>query len=324
MLDVRNSLFLFEEEMMDRLHEIEVLIAVAEAGSFARAGIRLRLSPPAVTRAIAALEDRLGARVFHRTTRSLSITNVGRQFLERARRILAELDAAEREATGESAVVQGHLTVSASVTFGRSVAAPVVRSFLAAYPLTTVTLVLVDRVTSLIDEGIDVAVRIGAMPDSALMAKRIGAVRRVLVASPRYLARRGIPATATELRQHDLVAFTGLGAGRDWRLAQGGRIKTISVAPRLAVNDAVAAVAAVEAGEGITMALSYMVADKLAKGRLVTVLDDVMPPSVPVHLVHAQNLHMTPILRAFLDFSAPVLSRELSRLAIPGNRSRIR
>jgi DNA-binding transcriptional LysR family regulator len=154
---------------MDRLHEIEVFIAVAEAASFAKAGIRLRLSPPAVTRAIAALEDRLGARVFNRTTRSLALTDVGRQFLERARRVLVDLDAAEKEAVGEAAVPQGHLTVTASVTFGRSVVTPIVRAFLAAHPRTTVALLLLDRVTSLIDEGIDAAVRIGPLPDSSLI-----------------------------------------------------------------------------------------------------------------------------------------------------------
>lgn len=302
---------------MDRLHEIEVFIAVAEAGSFARAGSRLRLSPPAVTRAIAALEDRLGARVFNRTTRSLAITDVGRHFRERARRVLADLDAAEKEAVGETAVPQGHLTVTASVTFGRSVVTPVVRAFLDAYPRMTVALLLLDRVTNLIDEGIDAAVRIGPLPDSSLTARRIGAVHRVLVASPRYLARRGGPTAPAELRQHALIAFTGLSASREWRFSDAGKSRSVTVEPRLEINDAVAALAAAEAGEGITMALSYMVADKLQKGRLVTVLDKMMPPPVPVHLVHAQSHLIAPKLRAFIDFAAPRLTRELDKLSVP-------
>ncbi len=302
---------------MDRLHEIEVFVAVAEAGSFTKAATRLRLSPPAVTRAIAALEARLGARMFNRTTRSIAITEVGRQFLDRARRVLADLDAAEKDAVGANVVPQGHLTVTASVTFGRSVVAPVVRAFLASHPRTTVTLILVDRVTNLIEEGMDVAVRIGPMADSSLVARRIGAVRRVLVASPRYLSRRGTPTTPADLRHHDLIAFTGLGAGRDWRLMRAGKTRTITVAPRFEVNDAVAAISAAEAGDGITMALSYMVADQLKGSRLVTVLDELTPPRVPVHLVRAQGHLIAPKLRAFLDFSAPVLTRELIRLSIP-------
>lgn len=309
---------------MDRLHEIEVFIAVAEAGSFAKAGIRLRLSPPAVTRAIAALEDRLGARVFNRTTRSLALTDVGRHFLERARRVLADLDAAEKEAVGEAAVPQGHLTVTASVTFGRSVVTPIVRAFLAAHPRTTVALLLLDRVTSLIDEGIDAAVRIGPLPDSSLMARRIGTVRRLLVASPRYLARHGTLTAPTELRQHAVISFTGLGASHEWRFSDAGKAKSIRVEPRLQVNDAVAALTAAEAGEGIAMALSYMVADKVQKGKLVTVLDGMMPANLPVHLVHAQGRLIAPKLRAFIDFAVPRLTQELDKLSVPVANTLIR
>ncbi len=301
---------------MDRLHEIEVFIAVAEAGSFAKAGTRLRLSPPAVTRAIAALETRLGTRVFNRTTRSLAMTDVGRHFLERARRVMADLDAAEKEAVGETEVPQGHLTVTASVTFGRSVVAPVIRAFLATHPRTTVAVILVDRITNLIEEGIDAAVRIGPLPDSSLIAKRIGVVRRVLVASPRYLARRGTPTAPAELRQHAVIAFTGLGTSREWRFSGSGKSRSVTVEPRLEINDAVAALAAAEAGEGIAMALSYMVADRLKKGKLTTVLDAMMPLPEPVHLVHAQSHLMAPRLRAFIDFAAPRLKQDLDQLSI--------
>ncbi|MBC7180196.1 MAG: LysR family transcriptional regulator, partial [Roseovarius sp.] len=159
---------------MNRMHEIEVFIAVADAGSFAAAARRLHLSPPAVTRAIAALEDRLGARVFQRTTRNVTITDIGARFLEVARRVLSDLETAEREAMGETTVPQGHLTLTASVTFGRSALAPVVGTFLAAYPRVSVSVLLLDRVVNLVEEGVDLAVRIGDLPESRLIAKRLG------------------------------------------------------------------------------------------------------------------------------------------------------
>jgi DNA-binding transcriptional LysR family regulator len=302
---------------MDRLHELEVFVAVADAGGFAKAGARLRLSPPAVTRAIAALEGRLGARVFTRTTRSLTITDVGQRFLDSARRVLADLDAAEREAVGATAAPQGHLTVTASVTFGRSALAPVVSAFLDQHPRVSVSVVLLDRVANLVEEGIDVAVRIGALPDSSLVARRVGAVRRILVASPDYLARRGSPTAPAQLKRHDVIAFTGLMPSREWRFLDGRSGASVSFSPRLEINDAVCALAAAERGEGVTIALSYMVAGQVRSGRLVPVLDAFTPPPVPVHLVHAQNRLTAPKLRAFVDFAAPRLKAALDELSLP-------
>ncbi len=302
---------------MDRLHAIEVFIAVADAGSFAKAGARLRLSPPAVTRAVSALEDRLGARVFNRTTRSLTITDVGQRFLESARRVLIDLDGAEKEAVGETGVPQGHLTVTASVTFGRSALAPIVCSFLAQHPRVSVSVLLLDRIANLVEEGIDLAVRIGPLPESSLVAKRIGTVRRVLVASPGYLARRGTPSSPADLRLHSMIAFTGLMPNREWRFRDGRTGNGVSFMPRLEINDAVAAIAAAETGDGITVALSYMVADHVRVGRLVTVLDHVTPPPVPVHLVYPQNRLIAPKLRAFVDFVTPRLKDTLERLKLP-------
>ena len=302
---------------MDRLHEIEVFVAVADAGSFSKAGARLRLSPPAVTRAISALENRLGARVFNRTTRSLTITDVGQRFLESARRVLTDLESAEKEAVGETGAPQGHLTVTASVTFGRSALAPLVCGFLAQYPRVAVSVLLFDRVANLVEEGIDLAVRIGPLPDSSLVAKRVGTVRRVLVASPGYLARRGTPLSPADLRLHSMIAFTGLMPNREWRFLDGRSGNSVSFMPRLEINDAVAAIAAAEMGDGITIALSYMVANDIREGRLVTVLDNVTPPPVPVHLVYPQNRLVAPKLRAFLDFVTPRLKDTLERLKIP-------
>jgi DNA-binding transcriptional LysR family regulator len=302
---------------MDRFHEFEVFVAVADAGSFAKAGTRLRMSPPAVTRAISALEDRLGARVFNRTTRSLTITEVGQRFLEHARRILSDLDTAEKEAVGETAVPHGHLNVTASVTFGRSALSPIVCDFLSQNPRVSVSIMLLDRLTNLIEEGIDVAVRIGPLPDSNLVAKKVGMVRRILVASPDYLARRGMPFSPADLRLHSMIAFTGLMPNREWRFMDGRSSRGVSFMPRLEINDAVAAIRAAEMGEGITIALSYMVADKILEGRLVAVLDGFTQAAVPVSLVYSQNRLISPKVRAFVDFATPRLRTALEKLTVP-------
>lgn len=299
---------------MDRLHELEVFIAVADAGGFAKAGSRLRLSPPAVTRAISALEKRLGARVFNRTTRSLTITDVGRRFLERARRVIADLDAAEKEAVGESAAPQGHLTVTAPATFGRRAVTPVVSDFLAQHPGVTASVLLLDRVVSLVEEGIDVAVRIGRLPDSTLIARRISEVHRILVASSEYLAKHEAPSTPTELQLHPVIAFTGLMRNREWRFISAQKLGSVSLKPICEINDAAAAIQAAEMGHGITMALSYMVSDQIREGRLVTILDDFSLPPEPVHLVYPQARLIAPKVRAFIDFSAPRLAKMLDRL----------
>lgn len=300
---------------MDRLHEMEVFLAVADAGSFAKAGARARISPPAVTRAVASLEDRLGTRLFNRTTRSLSLTEAGARFLESTRRLLSEIETAEKDAVGETAIPQGHLTVTASVTFGRTLLSPIVSDFLRGHPRITVAAMLFDRVVNLVEEGIDVAVRIGDLPDSSLMARRVGEVRRILVASPDYLARRGQPSEPGALKQHSIIAFTGLMANREWRYVDGKSAKQVALSPRMEVNDAVAAISAAEAGDGITIALSYMVADAIREGRLVQVLDAFTPDPVPVHLVYPQSRLVAPKIRAFVDFAAPRLGDVLSDLA---------
>lgn len=300
---------------MDQLHEMRVFIAAADAGSFAKAGARLRLSPPAVTRAISALEQRLGARVFNRTTRSLMITDVGQRFLVSARRILADLETAEQDAVGEETMPQGHLAITASVTFGRAALAPVVCDFLAQHARVTATVVLLDRVVSLVEEGIDVAVRIGHLPDSTLIAKPIGAVHRILVASPEYLGSRGVPASPTDLRQHSVIAFTGLMPSREWRFANGKTTGSIALNPKLEVNDATTAIQAAQMGYGITIALSYMVAAQIRSGHLEPVLAAFTPPPQPVHLVHTHARLVAPKIRAFIDFAAPRLKSTLERLA---------
>jgi DNA-binding transcriptional LysR family regulator len=299
---------------VDRLHEMEVFVTVADAGSFAKAGARLRISPPAVTRAVASLEERLGARLFNRTTRSLSLTETGLRFLESAKRLLAELDAAERGAVGEDATPAGHLTVTTSVTFGRSAMAPVMTEFLRGHDRVTASLMLVDRVVNLVEEGIDVAVRIGQLPDSTLVSRRVGEVQRILVASPEYLAKHGDPGSPADLKGHSVIAFTGLMPNREWRFVDGATSSRVAVQPRFEVNDAFAAIDAAEAGDGITIAASFIVAQKIAAGRLTPVLAAYTPPPVAVQLVHPQSRLVAPKVRAFVDFAVPRLKEVLRRL----------
>jgi DNA-binding transcriptional LysR family regulator len=309
---------------MDRLHALEVFAAVADAGSLAGAARRLHMSPPAVTRALAALEERIGVRLFNRTTRSLNLTEAGAGFLDTARRVLADLNEAENAAAGQTSNPSGHLTVSASVTFGRSHVAGILMEFLRAERGVTASLLLLDRLVNLVEEAVDVAVRIAHLRDSTLIARRVGTVRRILVASPEYLAQRGTPATPQDLKTHDVIAFSGLLPGREWRFMMHGRAASIALAPRLEVNDATAAIAGAERGYGITVALSYMVQGALAERRLVPVLDSYTPPPVPVQLVYPQGRGMAAKLRAFLDFAAPRLKDALAADAIPQTESRLR
>ena len=296
---------------MDRLHVLEVFAAVADKGSFAAAAPPLRLSPAAVTRAVAALEGRLGVRLVNRTTRSFSLTEPGLGYLTAVRRVLADLGEAEHIATGTSGFPQGHLRVTAPVTFGRMHLMPVLAEFLRGQPQITASLTVLDRVANLIEEGFDVAIRIAQLPDSTLVARRVGEVRRLLVASSDYLSRHGRPHRPADLRRHDLIAFEGMFAGGQWRHCVGGRASTTPIVSRIMVNDAQAAIEAAERGEGIAGALSYMVTRQIAAGTLVTLLDDFAASPVPVQLVYPQARLLAAKVRAFVDFAAPRLSRRL-------------
>ncbi len=301
---------------MDRLHEMEVFVAVVEAGSLAEAGRRLRLSAPAVTRTIAGLEARLGTRLLNRTTRSLSVTEAGTRFLASCQRLLAEVEAAEHEASGETATPHGHLSVTASLTFGRIAVAPMMGGFLGAYPRVTVSLMLYDRVVNLVEDNFDVAIRIGQLPDSSLVARRLGEVRRVLVASPGYIAARGAPQHPTDLKSHSIIGFTGSMPNRSFHYFEGGRMKEVGLTPRLEVNDAETAMAAAAAGYGITKLFSYMTGRLLASGELVPVLEPYWPASSPVQIVYPHSRLMAGKVRAFVDWTAPRLSSELVELSM--------
>lgn len=293
---------------MDRLRELEVFAEIASAGSLAEAGRRLNLSPPAVTRILAGLEDRLGVRLVQRTTRNLNLTEAGLRFRESAQRLLADMEDAEREAAGAGVVPQGRVAITASTSFGRQAVAPVFAAFLEAHPRVRGAMHLWDRNVNLIDEGIDVAVRIGALPDSGLYARRLGAVRNMLVASPGYLERAGTPAHPDDLALHRIIAFRGV-MPTD-RIALKGVTRTIT--PWIEINDALSAISLAAEGHGITVALSYLAKSLIAEGRLVEVLPDLAPAERPVHLVWPEARLPTLAVRAFLDYAQPRLARSVA------------
>ncbi|WP_298235160.1 LysR family transcriptional regulator [uncultured Azohydromonas sp.] len=297
---------------MSDLLNLRVFIAVAEEGGFASAARRLRLSAPAVTRAVAALEQHLGARLLHRTTRSVRLTDVGERFLADSKRILSELEEAEAAARGAHVEPQGQLSITAPVLFGRFHIAPIVLDFLQQHPKVSVRTLFVDRIVHLVDEGFDVALRIAHLPDSSMTAVQVGSLRRVTVASPAYLEAHGEPATPQELAGHRAIGFSQLGVGgTHWTfsLPDGG---THTVQPQMPwiANLGEVAIDAAAAGHGLTRALSYQVARPLAEGRLRVVLQAYEPPPVPVHLVYPAGRKAAAKVRAFVDFAAQRLRAE--------------
>ncbi len=273
---------------------------VADHASFAEAARRMRISPTAASRAVAALEQSLGAVLLRRTTRSVRLTEEGALYLTRCRSVLADLDDAALALRGDGANPGGTLVITAPVTFGRLHILPVVTGLLRTHSALKVELTLTDRIVRLVDEGIDVAVRIGDLSDSSLHALKLGEVRRVLVASPAYLAQHGVPTNVPALHNHALVAFTELERSHEWRFGSAGK-PAIRVEPRLTVNGADAAIDAVADGAGIARVLSYQAMNAITAGRLVTVLDEHVPAPVPVHLVYQANRRASVNVRAFID-----------------------
>lgn len=285
---------------MDRLSAFEMFVAVAREGSFSGAARRLGLSPQAVTRGIAALETHLGLRLLHRTTRAVSLTGEGAALLPRAERLLDGLADTERTLRGALAEPGGELHVTAPVAFGRLHVMPVVADLLARHEQLDVHLLLIDRNIRMIEEGIDVAVRIGTLADSTLHAVRVGTVRQVIAASPGYLARHGVPAGPADLGQHYLIASTGPRGANEWRFGtrhHGGD----GARRRLRVNTVEAALAAAEAGLGLANFLSYQIADALAAGRLVEVLRPHTVEPLPVSLLFEAARGRSPATRAFIE-----------------------
>lgn len=292
---------------MDRFQGMAVFVAVAEAESFAAAARRLRMSPPAVTRAVAALEARLGARLLTRTTRRVRVTDAGARYLEDARRILLELEEADEAAVGVNATPRGHLAVTAPALFGKLYVMPIIVAYQRNFRETTVSALFVDRVVNLLDEGLDVGIRIGPLPDSSLRAIRVGQVRRVVCASAGYLKKHGVPKTPAELARHPVIAATAVSPGAEWAFVKGRERIAVKLNPRIRVNTNDGAIEAAKGGFGLTRLISYQIAGELAAGQLKTVLPDYEEAPWPIHVVHREGRHGPAKVRSFVDLAVETL-----------------
>jgi len=299
---------------MDRLEAMSILIEVVEAGSMSAAARRLDIPLPTVSRKVGELEAYLKTRLLTRTTRQLSLTEAGAAYVASCRRILEEVGEAERTATGEYAAPRGYLVITAPVVFGRLHVAPVLADFLAHYPEIDARLFLTDRSTHMLEEHIDVAVRVGSLPDSTLVAVNVGQLRLVVCASPAYLATWGVPAKPDELANHACIAFEGLTSTRAWNFLAGRTERTVQIRPRLVTNTAESAVDTAVLGIGLTRVLSYQAAAAVREGKLRLVLEKFEPPPLPISLVHTGQLPVPLKLRAFLDFARPRLQARLTDL----------
>jgi DNA-binding transcriptional LysR family regulator len=289
---------------MDQLHWMNVFVAVGEEEGFAAAARRLDLSPAAVTRAIAGLEEHLGVKLLKRTTRNVRLTEAGRRYLDDTRNILASIAEANEAAAGVNAAPKGNLSVTAPVLFGKAYVTPCIVRFLNDYPEVDVSAYFLDRVVNLVDEGIDVAVRIGHLPDSGLKALRVGQVRRMLCASPAYLAEHPVPRHPADLPHHAIVAASGISPRVEWKFGAVDDPTMVRLRPRLTVTSNDAAIEAVKAGLGIGRLLSYQVAGELAGGTLVPVLEDYDEAPWPVHVLHRESRYGSSKVRLFIDLLA--------------------
>jgi DNA-binding transcriptional LysR family regulator len=305
------------ETVMDRLESMSVLLAVVEAGSLSGAARRLGTPLATVSRKVSELERHLKTRLLTRSSRRISLTDTGRSYVAACKRILEDVGEAERAASGEYSAPKGDLIVTAPIVFGRLHVLPIVIEFLAAYPEIDIRIVMADRVANLLEDPVDVAVRIGELPDSSLVATRVGSVRRVVCGSPAYFGGRGTPMSPGELDTHDGITFEGLTSPRAWTFTDGRSEVSVAIHSRLIVNTAEAAIDAAIAGVGITRVFSYQVAHAVCAGTLAIVLEEFEPPPWPVSLVYAGQGLLPLKLRAFLDFVAPRLKVRLSESALP-------
>lgn len=280
---------------------MRAFVSVADLEGFAPAARKLGLSASAVTRLIASLENHLGARLLQRTTRSVTLTDVGARYLERARRILGDLEEAESSVQAERSKPSGRLIVSAPLMFGRLHVGPVMSAYLKQYPDVSAELRLSDRTVSLVDEGIDLAVRIGHLADSSVIARAVGDMRRVVVASPRYLKAHGTPQKLSDLADHEVIQFSGSSALVEWRFVEDGREIRVPNTSRFATNSTDAAVLHAEQGGGLISVLAYQVAESLKAGRLKIVLAKYELPPMPIHLVYPTSRLLSAKVRAFID-----------------------
>jgi DNA-binding transcriptional LysR family regulator len=297
---------------MDRLEAMSIIVAVNETGSFSAASRRLRSPVATVSRKVAELETRLKAQLFQRSSRRMTLTDAGRSYIEACKRIIEQVDDAEREVSGEYRIPKGDLVVTAPWGLGHMHLLPIAVEFLNAYPDIALRLVLTDRVVNTAEENIDVSIRIGVLPDSSMIATRIGSVRLVLCASPSYLAARGRPTEPADLSNHECIAVDSIAAPRVWKFANGSREITAPIRSRLLVSDSEAAIEAAIAGAGITRVMSYKMEAARRAGALVTMLEEFELEPLPMHIVYAERKPVPLKLRAFLNWVTPRLKARLS------------
>ncbi|WP_448197200.1 LysR family transcriptional regulator [Pseudomonas putida] len=289
---------------MDQIHLMKVFVAVGELESFAAAARRLDISPAAVTRAVSALEDMLGVKLLLRTTRSVRLTQAGGRYLEDTRHILASISEANEAAAGINATPKGELAVTAPILFGKKFVMPSIVRYLQRYPEVDVSAYFLDRIVNMVEEGMDVAVRIGPLPDSGLKALRVGRVRRMLCASPEYLARHGVPQHPSDLPAHAVIATTNLSPRAGWRFGVTDEPALVRIKPRLTVTSNDGAIAAAVGGLGIARLLSYQVVDEVASGQLQVLLADYEEAPWPIHVLHRESKHGSAKVRMFVDLLA--------------------
>jgi DNA-binding transcriptional LysR family regulator len=304
---------------MDRLDAMRVFVAALDEGSLAGAGRRLGRSAAAVTRAVAFLEGHVGVQLLHRTTRALRLTEAGERYASTCQRVLTDLEEADISAAGERAAPRGLLTITAPVMFGTHILRPIVTAFLRREPAVQIRYLLLDRLVNLIDEGVDLALRIAPLPDSSLIALRIGEVRQVLCASPEYLARKPPIVAPADLADHDCIAIAQMGPNEGWTFppSPGGKMaRTVRIKPRLTVNADEAAVKSAVDGDGVLRVLSYKIDTEVRAGRLVVLLPHDEPPPMPVHLVVPEGRLAIAKVRTFMDFAAARLKVEFARMGL--------
>src|ERR1700684_3211270 len=286
---------------MDRIEAMQAFVAVADLRGFAPAARKLGISLPGVTRLVAALEDRLGARLLQRTTRSVTLTDVGTRYLVRARRILAYVEEAEGSTQDERTRPNGRLAVSAPVGFGRLHVSPVMSAYLTRFPEVSGELRLSDRTVNLVEEGVDLAVRIGHLPDPSLGARHVGEMRRIVVASSNSLKQRGEPTTPEAIASHETIQFGAISASPEWRFVRGDQEIRVACAPRFATNSADAAIQYAEQDGGLTRVLAYQAAEAIKAGRLRIVLAKFEQPALPIHIVYPTSRLLSSKVRTFID-----------------------
>ena len=300
---------------MDRIDAMKVFVAALDVGSLAGAGRKLGRSPAAVSRAIAFLEAHVGTELLHRTTRSLALSEAGERYAAACRRVLAELEEADTIIGGEKSAPRGVLTLTAPVTSGEIVLRPILDAFLDAYPTVSARLLLLDRPVNLIDEGVDIALRIAHLADSSMVATRIGEVRRVVVAAPRYLKQHPRIAEPADLVKHQIVTMAHLGQSWTFPPAPGSSVpRTVQFAPRLIINSIRGGVASVVGGRGVGRFFSYQVAEQVRRGEVEIVLNGDEHAPTPVHMISPQGRLAVPKVRAFMDFAVPRLRSHFARL----------